>query len=1055
MSEMNRRDFLKVLGVTSTATAAGCNYLDPRSPYENVMPYVVVPDQALPGISTWFATQCNECSAGCGVLARNREGRVVKLEGNPDHPTNRGNLCARGLSGIQGTYSPDRYDSPVKGKDAIAWDAVMQTVTEAVQAAKAAGKSVVWLGQYRTGSLGALITQFMGAVGGKQIHWEPLGDGALRAAVQLVFGRAGSPSFVLDDARTILSFGADFLGTWGSPVAQTTGYANSRDPKHGGTVSKLICVEPRVGTTSAMADLFLSPTPGTEVSVALAVAAMLAQKVGYSGPAASLLSGVDADALITASGLKREQVEKIVDWLAEGPSVVLPGGTTTSASPTDLAVATLLINEVAGNIGRSVVFGPEVNCDGRSNYRDVAGALGDCASEKVGVVFLDGVDLAHVMPKDLDAKGALSKAGLVVAFSNEPMDSMGGNTLVLPPGTTLETWGDNESVRGRHTLQQPAMTPLKDTRSVGDVLLGLAKALTLTAPGAATAPAPADAGAADAGTKDAGAKDAAATDAAATDAAATDLSAAPVAVTASARPGFDSPTFREYVAAWWKAVVWPLAGSPGAFDAFWTECLERGGYFVDIAAQGASCALAALPVADAATPGGDGQILTVFPHIFLHDGRHANRPWAQEVPEPISTYNWGTWVEIHPKLAEEMGLTKHDGVLVEANGSSLEMGWFGSPGIREDTIAVVMGNGHENAGRYARYGANPMKLLASRVDEASGALSFVSTRAKVKRSGKPNPVYMQAGHIDQDGRGLNYTASAMELDKASGPGSIVHSHKVPFDERLEERGIRDMYPEPEHPTYRFALAVDLNRCTGCGACETACYSENNISVVGPEQSKKSRVMGWIRLSRYWEGSGEHPDVRFQPVMCQQCSHAPCEGVCPVLATYHNLDGLNAMIYNRCVGTRYCANNCPYTARRFNYHTFAWPEPFHLMLNPDVSVRTMGIMEKCNFCQQRLRSAKDSFRDLGHAVVPDTVLQNLPACVAACPADAMVFGNLKDPEAKVSKAFEDPRVYTMLDELNTKPGVRYLARITHTEPALGHHAAASGDAAEGHGSGEHH
>jgi molybdopterin-containing oxidoreductase family iron-sulfur binding subunit len=306
-----------------------------------------------------------------------------------------------------------------------------------------------------------------------------------------------------------------------------------------------------------------------------------------------------------------------------------------------------------------------------------------------------------------------------------------------------------------------------------------------------------------------------------------------------------------------------------------------------------------------------------------------------------------------------------------------------------------------------------------------------------------------------EGRGINYVVSKDDLGKGDKPASIVPIHEVPVDERLIKAKLTDMYPEPDHPTYRFAMAFDLNRCTGCGACEAACYAENNLAVVGPEQIKKSRHMGWIRLSRYWEGGDDHPDVRFQPTMCQHCSHAPCEGVCPVLATYHNLDGLNAMIYNRCVGTRYCGNNCPYTARRFNYHSFKWPESFNLMLNPDVSTREMGVMEKCTFCVQRLREAKDTYRDRDHAVVPNEALRRITACAQACPADAITFGNVKDGEGEVHHKFQDERAYTMLGELNTKPGVRYLARIHHNPSKLHHGGGHGGDAEHSAPAGEAH
>jgi molybdopterin-containing oxidoreductase family iron-sulfur binding subunit len=450
-----------------------------------------------------------------------------------------------------------------------------------------------------------------------------------------------------------------------------------------------------------------------------------------------------------------------------------------------------------------------------------------------------------------------------------------------------------------------------------------------------------------------------------------------------------------------------------------------------------------------------GLTLVLFPHPYLYDGRHANKPWSQEVPEPISTITWGTWAEISPALAESLGLDKHDSIEVSTDAGTIQCGWFGSPGLAKDVIAIVMGNGHTDGGRYAGFGANPMKLVKTSLDSA-GNMVFLTTGAKVKRTGKDDGTHQVAGALTMEGRGLNFAVARDDLGKGTGPGTIVPMHHVPYDERLKRAGKFDMYPEPAHPTYRFAMAVDLNRCTGCGACEAACFAENNIPFIGPEQVRKSRHMGWIRLSRYWEGGdSEHPDVRFQPVMCQQCSHAPCEGVCPVLATYHNLDGLNAMVYNRCVGTRYCGNNCPYTARRFNYHSFKWPETYNLMLNPDIVTREMGVMEKCTFCVQRLREVKDRYRDQDHAVAPDSALRKLTACAQACPADAITFGNAKDTEGEVHKLFQDERAYTMLGELNTKPGVRYLARINHTPSKLHHGGGhASGhDAGHGGGHGE--
>jgi len=272
------------------------------------------------------------------------------------------------------------------------------------------------------------------------------------------------------------------------------------------------------------------------------------------------------------------------------------------------------------------------------------------------------------------------------------------------------------------------------------------------------------------------------------------------------------------------------------------------------------------------------------------------------------------------------------------------------------------------------------------------------------------------------------------------------------------KGTTDLYPIPDHPTYRFGMTVDVNACNGCGICAIACYAENNLPVVGKQKVREGREMGWIRVNRYWsEDHEEHgvKEIRFVPMMCQHCGHAPCESVCPVLATYHTIDGLNAMIYNRCVGTRYCANNCPYKARRFNWHSYVWPEPFNFQLNPDVTARTMGVMEKCTFCVQRIRAIKSAVKSEGfNTQVSDADLRQLPACVEVCPSQALTFGNLNDPESAPARTRQPPRHYEVFGDLNVFPAVNYLAKASFTPPPRHHgaHGAGHGDAAgaEGHG-----
>ena len=489
---------------------------------------------------------------------------------------------------------------------------------------------------------------------------------------------------------------------------------------------------------------------------------------------------------------------------------------------------------------------------------------------------------------------------------------------------------------------------------------------------------------------------------------------------------------------------------------------------------------AAFAAPKAATFEGSGDYnLVLFPHPYTGLGRHSNRPWAREIPDPITNFSWGTWVEVHPKTAEKLGLRKDKGVTLTTANGSINAGWYGVPGVQEGTVALVMGGGKANSGRYAALGANPISLIGHGFN-AAGDIVYTNTKASLVKNDERNAPSPQNDLIKSDtlttnGRYVNFTTSIVDFNnkELTDTGSVVPEHHLPetsmamrsrkTDNRFHQEGkdttakLTDMYPEPDHPTYRFAMAIDLNKCNGCNACSAACYAENNVSVVGPEQVRLGRNMGWIRMSRYWEGTDVQetgkPDVRFQPVMCQHCSHAPCEGVCPVLATYHNLDGLNAMIYNRCVGTRYCANNCPYSARRFNYHTFKWPESFNLMLNPNVLVREMGVMEKCTFCVQRIREYKDEWRDsrdFKQGTQSPESYDRVTACAAACPSDAITFGNLKDEKSTVATQFQDRRAFKMLNELNTKPGVAYLTRIVHEEKSLLHHGGGHGGHGEDHG-----
>ena len=408
----------------------------------------------------------------------------------------------------------------------------------------------------------------------------------------------------------------------------------------------------------------------------------------------------------------------------------------------------------------------------------------------------------------------------------------------------------------------------------------------------------------------------------------------------------------------------------------------------------------------------EGLTLIPYPSLAYYDGRMANRPWLQEMPDPLSQIVWDNWLEIHPSDAKRLGIKRNDLLQLQSRTGEIKLPAHISKGVKPGTVAVPVGQGHSAFGRYAQgQGASPIPLLSGEPETDSGALIWLGTRVVVRQTGLKHKLASTSGSDRSHDREIVQTIPLAALQ--SGREKEARPHHL------------EMYPEHHHEKHRWGMVIDLNACVGCNACVVACSAENNIPVMGKEQVAYGREMSWIRIQRYDEGTDEHPDHHFIPMLCQHCDYAPCEPVCPVYATYHNPEGLNAQVYNRCVGTRYCSNNCPYKVRRFNWYTADWPEPLNLQLNPDVTVREMGVMEKCTFCVQRIRGAELEAKDEKREVRDGEIV---PACSQTCPTSAIVFGDLNDPKSEVSKMSKDPRQYRVLEQLNTKPAITYLKKI---------------------------
>ena len=1004
--QMDRRRFLKVVGVAGggAAAAAGCAPGDAQK----LIPYLVPPENQVPGLATYYATTCRECSAGCGMHVRVREGRAVKVEGNPGSPINSGRLCARGQASLQGLYNPDRLRGPMaRGADGqfepISWDDAYARIVERLGALEGDGDQVAFLTGNESGTFDRLVDQWLAALGSQsRFVYEPFGYEALRYANRAVFGVDAIPAYDFAAARYVLSFGTDFLETWLSPVQFarefTDGHAIVDDQ-----MGRYVHVEPRMSMTAFSADEWVSPNPGTEAVLALGMANAVLGQVPGNAPfdvfrVRTLLDQFDPATVSGVCGVSEESIRRLATEFASVPSLAVAGGIGAQHDQAHATAAAVnILNYVAGNVGNTVSFGPDVNPAAGSSYQSLADLSQMMRDGAVSVLFVHGANPVYSSPAGLRFADALGQVAFKVSFTGVMDETSAHADLILPNHDPLEQWNDFEPRVGTFLLQQPVMQPLFDTRQTGDVLLAIAAQM-------------------------------------------------------GGRPAarFTAQSYKEYLQDSWRTRRLQLGGSGRTFDQFWTDSLQAGG--VHQAPQRRTVRLDSgvgqLTFETWAGSGAaDGLTLLAYPSPVFYDGRAADRAWLQELPDPVSKITWSSWVEINPETAEQLGIVDGDIVEVTSPEASVTAPAFVYPGIRPGVVAMPIGQGHTELGRYAKdRGAKVYDLLDS-TPTAFGGLSHYSTVA-IRHTGGHEVLASTAGNHRQMGRGLaQSTTIAAVQDDDIHHFHMEHAAEVPeeIEHVLDEwQAAQDRERDignyaGDHP--RWGLAVDLTRCTGCSACVTACYAENNIPTVGEESVRRGREMAWIRIERYFEGGeGEDPlTVALLPMMCQQCGRAPCEPVCPVFAAYRTSDGLNAQIYNRCVGTRYCSNNCPYKVRYFNWFdhgnskeaAYSYPAPLHLQLNPDVTVRSKGVMEKCTFCVQRIRGKQHEAAMEGRQIVDGEIMT---ACQQSCPADAITFGDLNDPASNVSRLAESELGYKVLEGLNTDPGVTYLMRVRNTAEA---------------------
>lgn len=968
--QFRRRDFLKATGFTlGVAFATGCS----RAPVQRAIPLLSQPEEIVPGRSLFYASTCAGCSAGCGILAKVRDGRPIKLEGNPEHPVSRGGLCATGQASILGLYDSQRLQHSLKDGKKSSWAEVDREIQAEFANIRRDRGAVRFLSRTITSpTTRAAIQEFLKSFpDARHIVYDPLSNSALLDAHEQTHGVRVLPRFRFDKAEVIVSFDADFLGTWISPVEYTADYRAGRDLQTK-RISYHVQFEPRMSVTGSKADRRLAVAPGEMGQVLTHLAQRVARRVGVP------LTSSELEQCSVDSAFLDELADRL--WHARGRSLIVCG-------TNDLQQQLLgnYLNHLLRNYGSTLdVENSSLQVEGSD--RDLEGLVGELRDGKVRALVIYGVNPAFDLPGGDGLAGALQKVPLLVSLAQRMDETAALARYVLPDPHYLESWNDNEAVSGLVGVSQPTVHRLGDTRSVAETIAHW-----------------------------------------------------------NGKPKPDYDILREH----WKAAIFPRQKKESNFEAFWDRTVHDG----FAAVQPLSIkprefnAQAVRPFLKAQHPEKGTFALVLYSTVAMLDGRNAYNPWLHELPDPITKVTWDNYASISPAAAQRLGVVDGDVVRLESGGQVFDLPACIQPGQQDQVIAVALGYGSRLSARFAKVGPQWIEAIVSVGDNGAvgvnaapllrlsdGVLSYGSAQVKISRTGRQRELASTQTHN-------TLTVPQKLTPPGSGPRPVVQETTLGAYLKDPHAGVEDheekedLWPT-DHPYTgpRWGMVLDQNACTGCSSCVVACQVENNIPVVGRDEIRRNREMHWLRIDRYYsETDSGQIEVAYEPLMCQQCENAPCETVCPVLATVHSEDGLNQQVYNRCIGTRYCANNCPYKARRFNWFNYSHDDQLqNLVLNPDVAVRSRGVMEKCTFCVQRIQEAKIEAKRRGEKI-SDGVVQT--ACQQSCPAQAIYFGDLNDPNSQVSKMMANPRRYRVLEELNVRPAVGYLT-IVRNRPQEG-------------------
>jgi MoCo/4Fe-4S cofactor protein with predicted Tat translocation signal len=968
----NRRDFLKMLGfsVTAAAVAASCDM-----PVRKSIPYVWRPEEIVPGVANYYASSMWQGGDYCSLLVKTREGRPIKVEGNKLSSITKGGTSARAQASVLSLYDGSRFRNAKKGNENITWDKADAEIGEKLKAiAAAGGKTVLFSSTVVSPSTKSIIADFITSVpGAEHLTYDAVSYSGILDANEKTFGKRSIPAYNFGKAKVILSVGADFLGTWISPVEFSADYsANRKVSKDKAEMSRHIQIESMPTITGYKADTRISVKPSEELS-----------------------SLVDLLNVVTGTGsAKNAKVAKAAEELkaaGAGNALVVCG-----SNDFDAQVIVNAINNALGSYGSTITWDRPYNTKQGSDKSVVQLAEGLNNGSVKAVLFLDS-NPAYSSPVKGLAE-AIKKAELSVSFANRADETALLCQYVCPDNHWLESWNDLEPKAGVFNTVQPTISKLFDTRPVQETLL---------------------------------------------------------------KWSGKSGSYYDFIQKYWENNIYGKQTKYSGFWAFWDNAVHDG--------EIVTASQAAIPSFDASAVSssvselsayistlGDTQV-RLYESVAIGDGSWGDNPFLQELPDSVSKVAWGNFIAVNPRWYVKNGYNidpdfkekRYALGKLTVGGESIELPVVGVPGTPEGTFGVALGYGRTSPNHSdLKVGANAFKLLSK-----DGNTFNNISKASIVKTESTDLVAITQTHFNitlQDLGGVKTRKTVKETtlkEYAKNPAAGNEDRAHIMEEMVT------LYYEHTKPGHHWTMVIDLNSCDGCGACVVACNVENNVPVVGKDQVIRAREMHWLRIDRYYTGEADNPDVVFQPMLCQHCDNAPCENVCPVAATNHSSEGINQMAYNRCIGTRYCANNCPYKVRRFNWYDYQQADAFdkkygtsndqnvaseylglhepltRMVLNPDVTVRSRGVMEKCSFCAQRLQAAKLEAKKDGRLLADGDATV---ACQTACASGAIVFGDRNDKTSEVAKLFNDKRTFGVIEEIHTMPNVLYQTQVRNRD-----------------------